>query len=274
MSSHTDYILGTDPEELARLGLQARLWSDSSVGLWKRAGFRPGQTILDAGCGPGFAARDLAGLLGPAGRVIAVDESPTFLNYLNANSASGGAHLAPITTVHADVHDMAIEPASVDGAYSRWVLCFVKDPQTVVDRIARALKPGASLAVQDYINYRAMTWGPGSTTCTRVVEATAKSWELRGGDPAVGLRLPSLMQRSGLRIREVRSLVRVATPRDALWAWPDSFFRIFVPKLVAQGFLTPADHDAWLAEWEALSADPTSVFNAPNMVEVIAEKPG
>lgn len=274
MSSATDYILGTDPDELARLGLQARLWSDAAVALWKRAGFKPGQTILDAGCGPGFAARDLAGLLGPTGRIIAVDESPTFLAHLQANSAHGGAHLAPIATIQSDVHELAIEPGSIDGAFSRWVLCFVKDPQTVVDRIARALKPGACLAVQDYINYRAMTWGPGSTICTRVVEATARSWELRGGDPAVGLRLPSLMHRSGLRIREVRSLVRVATPGDALWAWPDSFFRIFVPKLVAQGFLTPADHDTWLTEWETLSADPASVFNAPNMVEVIAQKPG
>jgi SAM-dependent methyltransferase len=64
MTTHDEreYVLGTNDEELARLGFQHRVWGEQAFALWERAGFAPGQTILDAGCGPGFATLDLARL--------------------------------------------------------------------------------------------------------------------------------------------------------------------------------------------------------------------
>jgi ubiquinone/menaquinone biosynthesis C-methylase UbiE len=139
-----EYVLGTDTDELVRLGFQARLWSDDAVSLWKRAGFRPGQTILDVGCGPGFASRDLAQLLGPTGRVVGIDESARFLEHLAGAELT--PHSAPIETRLADVQRMELEAGRYDGAYARWVLCFVKDPGAVVANVARALRPGAAAA--------------------------------------------------------------------------------------------------------------------------------
>src|SRR5262245_50101060 len=69
------YVLGTHDAELDRLGLQHRIWSEHAFALWERAGIRPGQRVLDVGCGPGYATVDLARLLGPASRIVAIDES-------------------------------------------------------------------------------------------------------------------------------------------------------------------------------------------------------
>ena len=67
-----EYVLGTNDAEIARLGLQHRLWYAYAYALWERAGIGPGMTVLDAGCGPGFATQDLAALVGPKGKIIAV----------------------------------------------------------------------------------------------------------------------------------------------------------------------------------------------------------
>ncbi len=270
MTTQKDYVLGTDPAELARLGFQARLFSDDTIALWKRAGFRAGHTILDVGSGPGFASRDLAALIGPPGKVIAIDESQTYLDYLD--SIPREPHMAEIETFRGDVQSMNFAPSSLDGAYARWVLCFVANPEAVVARVASALKPGACFAVQDYANYRALTWGPRRTMNARVMDAVAKSWEARGGDTMIGMRLPSIMERQGLEVIEVRPLVRTGRPADAIWQWPTSFFEIYLPKLVAAGSFTSSDLDAWREEWAALTADPASVFISPTLVEIVARR--
>jgi len=77
-----EYVLGTECDELARLGLQHQLWLEQAAAAWERAGFHRGQNLLDVGCGPGFATLDLAQRVGPRGNVVAVDISRRFLTHL------------------------------------------------------------------------------------------------------------------------------------------------------------------------------------------------
>jgi len=77
-----EYVLGTGESEIDRLGLQHSVWRADAAAAWRAAHFRPGDTILDVGCGPGFAALDLADLVRPGGRVLAVDQSQRFLEHV------------------------------------------------------------------------------------------------------------------------------------------------------------------------------------------------
>ena len=82
-SSHeVDYVLGTHDDEVTRLGVQHRVWRPRVLDAWRRAGFQAGQRILDIGSGPGFAALDLAEIVGSAGQVLAVERSRRFLDVL------------------------------------------------------------------------------------------------------------------------------------------------------------------------------------------------
>jgi hypothetical protein len=47
-----DYVLGTHNEELARLGLQHRVWRPVVLDCWQRAGITVGKRVLDVGRGP------------------------------------------------------------------------------------------------------------------------------------------------------------------------------------------------------------------------------
>lgn len=265
-----EYVLGTNEAELERLGLQHRIWGAQAYSLWERSGFKPGQTILDVGCGPGFGAFDLAAIVGAAGRVIAVDSSQRFLTYLRSQCGARG--VTNIDVRQADVAALDLPPGSIDGAYARWVLCFVPDPGAVIRGVARALRPGCAFAVQDYFNYGTLTLAPRSGAFDRVINAVCESWRAHGGDPDVVARVPALMAEAGLELRELRPHLRAARPHDQLWQWPTTFFRNFVPALVREGFLSAADQAAFEREWEARSRDPHGFFATPPVYDVIGVK--
>ena len=57
MQEENAYILGTDAQELHRLGVQHQVWSEEALHGWRLAQFRAGHTLLDLGSGPGFSRR-------------------------------------------------------------------------------------------------------------------------------------------------------------------------------------------------------------------------
>ena len=68
-----DYILGTNDEEVIRLGSQHRVWRPVVSKLWWKAGITVRKRVLDLGAGPGYAAIDLAEIVGSAGEIVAVE---------------------------------------------------------------------------------------------------------------------------------------------------------------------------------------------------------
>ena len=271
MADAHEYVLGTHDAELTRLGLQHRLWSELTFSCWDRCGIRTGSTVLDVGSGPGYTAFDLIPLVGPSGRVIAVDESERFIEYVKSRAVALGvenmeAHVQ-------DVQELKVPAHSVDVAYARWVLCFVPKPEAVIAGVVRALKPGGRFAVQDYIHWAALTLSPASDAFLRVIPSVGKSWRMHGGDPSIGQRLPALMAAAGLEVEEIRPLQRIARPGDPLWDWPTSFFNNFIPMLVEQGLVAQEDWRALQKEWAERTQDPNAVFWTPSMVEIIARKP-
>lgn len=262
-----EYVLGTNEAELARLGFQHQVWAGATVAAWEHAGFHRGATLLDVGCGPGYATFDLASLVGPEGRVIGVDVSQRFIAHVRSEAARRG--MTHVETRLEDLASLSVPDATVDGAFARWVLCFLPDPGAVISRVARALRPGAAFAVIDYSHYEAFRFAPPSRAAERVFAAVASSFRAHGGNPEVGMDIPGHMQAAGLAVRSIRSLTRVGRPGTALWEWPRTFFRIFLPTLVADGSLSAPEVAEFWADYDARSADPAAFFTSPPMVEVI-----
>jgi SAM-dependent methyltransferase len=250
--------------------LQHQLWLEQAAAGWERAGFRRGQKLLDVGSGPGFATFDLAQRVGPRGRVVAVDISKRFLTHLATEAAARG--VKTIKTSLGSVEKLDVGETGFDGAYARWVLCFVRRPATVVSQVAKRLRPGGVFLIQDYFNYGALTIAPQNEAFRRVIRAVHESWRTRGGDPDIGCRLPGLLLKSGFEVREIRPLVRVARPGSTLWDWPDTFFDIYLPSLVKMQLITSAHERAFRQEWAKRSRDPGAFFASPPMVEIVAVK--
>ncbi len=269
-STDRQYILGTKDEELARLGLQHQLWSETTVRTWKRAGFRPGQHLFDAGCGPGYATFDLAQLMGPDGHVTGVDKSGRFIHYCQAQIEARG--VSNITVKVHDLENQDLPPSGFDGAYARWVFCFLQNPESAVSAIARSLKKGAVFAIQDYYNYRTLDLYPECEVFKKVYAAVWESWRMRGGSPEIGRRLPEMLTANGIEVTHINPIIRIARPGTAFWKWPESFFVSYMPTLVEMGLITEKDRQLFLQDWRERSANPEAFFTTPVNIEIIGRK--
>ena len=269
-SPEKPYLLGTDPEEGRRLETQHRLWSPEVHDLWDRAGFGPGGRLLDLGCGPGFAALELAHRVGASGQVLAVDESPRFIETLVRETERRG--LTHLTARVEQVEALRLEPGSLDGAFARWLFCFLPNPAAVIERVAPGLRPGGRFVVWDYLNYHATKLYPPSPAFDRVLAAVYESWRRTGGDLNVGERLPGLLAEAGFGVVDLVPILRFARPGTALWEWPTGFFFGYMPRLVESGLLTEAERRAFEADWHEREQDPRAFLSAPPMVGIIAEK--
>jgi ubiquinone/menaquinone biosynthesis C-methylase UbiE len=268
--NNSEYILGTSDEELDRLGFQHQVWLDEAVDLWQKAGFGLGQNILDVGCGPGFATLDFARLVGAVGTVTAVDNSEKFIDYLERQIQS--LQLSNVKTKIADVHSLGLADSSFDGAFSRWLLCFVADPESVVAEVSRCLKPGGRFAVMDYFNYRSVRAYPQRASIEKLFGAYYESVRQNGGSYDIAGQLPEIMSRNDFEVTLIKPINRIGHPGSRIWHWVESFHRSFIPKLVENNFLSEEDADQFKRDWAELSQNRAAFFFSPPMLGIIATK--
>ncbi|PYK48736.1 MAG: SAM-dependent methyltransferase, partial [Verrucomicrobia bacterium] len=118
-----DYVLGTHEEELARLGLQHRVWLPVVLDCWQRAGVTIGKRVLDVGAGPGYATVDLAEIVGPTGQVIALERSQNFVRAME--EACRARSLTNVKIHEIDLMTDDVPAVDYDFAWCRWVVSFV-----------------------------------------------------------------------------------------------------------------------------------------------------
>jgi SAM-dependent methyltransferase len=272
MTAHpSEYVLGTSESEIARLAMQHDVWRDDAIAAWRSAGFAAGHRVLDLGCGPGFATLDLATLVGERGRVIAVDQSARFLAHLR--SAAHERRLAErIETIESDATHLSLPEASLDGAWVRWVLAFVRDPVVVLRAVVRALKPGAAIALHEYYDYGMWRFFPVEPGFEAFVERVVSSWRRRSGEPNVGFALPVLLRDVGLRVTTIRAIAHVVEPGTPRWRWAAGFADSAVPLLRQLGDV--ADEEAErLDATVARTVRQAQLMATPGVIEVIARVP-
>lgn len=265
-----EYLLGTGEAELERLGFQHQVWGEWTAALWERAGFAPGQTLIDVGSGPGYTTLDLAELVGRSGKVIAVDVSDRFMAALRARLLQRG--IEHVESHLGDLHELELPAAVADGAYMRWVLCYCQDPGRVIANVADALRPGGVVAIQDYYFYETVELVPRSDAFRTVIHAVGDSFRRSGGDLDVGKRIPGLLVDHGFELVDMRPNVRIARPSDALWKWPETFFANYLDVLIGMELVDEDEAEAFRGTWRAHSADPAAFLTTPMMIDVVARK--
>jgi SAM-dependent methyltransferase len=272
MGDGESYLLGMEAEEVGRLERQHDTWREPTEHIWRLAGFAEGQVIVDLGSGPGFCSLDLARLVGPRGRVVAVDSSVAALGRLAARAEREG--VKNVERVLADVSAFDPAPWKPDGVFARWLFSFLPDPDGVVARLAAGLDPGATVAVMDYWNYLAIHAQPATPLFDRVFRAVYDSFAAAGGSLDVGGRLPAAFASAGLRLERIELISRLGRPGDPIWRWVSDFQRIYLPTLVDGGYLSAAELAEYRAWWEEREADGSAFFHAPPVLGVIGRKAG
>lgn len=270
MTQDRDYILGTHDEEIVRLGIQHRVWRPRALDAWRRAGFTVDQTLIDVGCGPGYASIDLAGIVGDGGQIISVDRSRRFLDTLE--KASGGYGLTNIRTVETDLEVGAFPQASADGAWCRWVFAFLKEPRKLLEKIKGSLRPGGTIVIHEYFDYSTWRTTPRCPEIEEFVGEVMRNWRSDGGEPDIGLQLPLWLPELGFEIKSLTPIIDIFPASNFVWQWPKSFVQIGPRRLVDLGLMTEQRANQVVDAFERVEKTPNALMITPAVLEIIAVK--
>ncbi len=107
----------------------------------------PGMTVLDAGCGGGFASMGLARLVGKSGRVIAADLQLEMLAMVKKRAEEEG--LSERVIIHrCNAYEVGIRD-ELDFAVAFWMVHEVPDARAFLGEIFSLLRPGGSFLIAE-----------------------------------------------------------------------------------------------------------------------------
>jgi len=270
MASDGDYVLGTHDEELARLGLQHRVWRPVVLDCWQRAGITVGSRVLDVGAGPVYATVDLAKIVGPRGEVTALERSQ---NFVRAMAATCRARSLSNVKIHElDLMTDDLPTGSHDFAWCRWVVSFVNDPALLIWKLGLVMPKGSLSIFHEYGHYETWRFLPRLPMQERFREHVIATWRESGGEPDGAVRLPELLANNGFVIRSARPHVFCLRVNDYMWQWPATFIETYLPRLIEMGRVDQEFSDSVCADLASAEANPNALMITPLVLEIIAEK--
>ena len=114
-------------------------------------GLRPGEQVVDAGCGTGLSLPVLKKAIGPSGRISGVEQSPEMLELARCRVAEAG--WTNVTLTLAPVQEATLPPG-LDAALFCFTHDVVRTPEAVANVMA-SLRRGAR-----FVSIGAREWHP------------------------------------------------------------------------------------------------------------------
>jgi len=111
------------------------------------ASLKPGEVVLDLGCGGGLDVLLAAQKVGSTGKAIGIDMTGEMIERARENAHKSGA--ANVEFHLAEIESLPLDDRSVDCVISNCVLNLVPDKSRAFAEIVRVLKPDGRLAVSD-----------------------------------------------------------------------------------------------------------------------------
>lgn len=190
----TDVDRTNDPDYFIRFLDEAS--ADESFQAYKQHSFtlldlRPGQRILEIGCGTGEDARAMAQRVVPGGCVVAMDGSKQMLAV--AQQRAEGCAL-PVEFQLADVHRLPFADDSFDASRADRMFMHLESPAQALSEMMRVTRPGGRVLVYE-VDFETITLDHPQRPQTRTIVNT---WCDGFRNGWLGRHIPALFREAGL----------------------------------------------------------------------------
>ncbi|SDP37861.1 Methyltransferase domain-containing protein [Actinopolyspora xinjiangensis] len=248
-----------------------RTVDDSAAYLADR--LRPGQHVLDVGCGPGTITVDLAERVAP-GRVVGVDPGEPVLAQARAAAATASVHNVEFR--RGDVWNLGFDDDTFDVVHAHQVLLHLTDPVAALREMLRVVRPEGVVAVRD-TDYAGAIWWPADERLDRWLEVYRSVARANGTEPDAGRRLLSWAHTAGaVGVTPSASIWCHATPEERAWwggMWADRMLGSRITEqAVAGGHATREELSAISTAWREWARHPDGWFALPHG-EVLCHTP-
>ncbi|MFG5381885.1 class I SAM-dependent methyltransferase [Yoonia sp. R2-816] len=109
------------------------------------ASLRPGESVLDVGCGTGASALPAASTVGPTGSVIGIDIAEAMLT--RAGMKAKAQRLSNMRFERTDMTSLSFPSETFDAVISVFSVFFVEDVEAQITELWRVLRPGGRLVL-------------------------------------------------------------------------------------------------------------------------------
>lgn len=108
---------------------------------------KPGQTVIDYGCGPARYIKDASGMVGPSGKVFAVDIHPLAIKNVDEKIKKFG--LSNVYPTLATGYKTGIESETADVVYALDMFHMIEQPKELLTELSRLVKPDGRIIIED-----------------------------------------------------------------------------------------------------------------------------
>lgn len=205
---------------------------------------RPGQRILDVGCGPGFYVSELLEQVGPEGFVTGIDVSADML----ALARERCARYSNVSLQVGEATAIPAESGSFDGALSVQVLEYVANVDVALAEVYRCLGPGGRVVIWD-IDWTTVSWHSADP---ERMERVLRAWDAHLADPALPRTLGRRFRAAGFENVEAVGHAFTGTDLSAD-GYIGAIFPLLEEYLLGSGLLRAGEVEAWATEQRELS---------------------
>lgn len=221
---------------------------------------KPGESMLEVGCGAGHDLLRDAEQVGAEGRAVGIDAKPSMIAETRRRTA---AHPSVACAV-GDARALPVADASVDATRADRTLMYVPQPAHAVAEMARILRPGGRFVAMELDYGAVLIDHPDEAFTERVLDAVRRSFPA----PWLGRRLRGMLAELGMA-EATSTIYGINLPHHL-------FQQIVYPTVrsaVAAGELAADQTDAWL-DHLTRAADAGRGYNCFTAVVTHAVKPG